>query len=39
LKVRVPLLIKDKMATDFIGVKRMEGFEITDELFFPARYR
>jgi hypothetical protein len=34
MKVRVPLLIKDKMATDFIGVKRTEGFEITDEPFF-----
>ena len=34
MKVRVPLLIKDKLATELIGVKRTEGFEITDEPFF-----
>ena len=35
MKVRVPLLIKDKMAaTKFPRLKRTEGFEITDEPFF-----
>lgn len=34
MKVRVPLLIKDRMASKYIGVQPTEGFDIDDEPFF-----